>query len=84
MDSFSSSAKSIEGYIHSRVFADAATGYRWIYGLKTKDEALNVFKRWYAYIANLRAKHKLVVLMRDSAGEYKSEEIMQFLNSKGV
>ena len=72
MDSFSSSVKSIEGYFHSLVFVDAATGYIWIYGLKTKDEALNVVKRWYADIADLRAKHKLVVLMRDNAGEYKS------------
>ena len=40
MDSFSSSVKSIGGYFYSLVFIDAATGYRWIYGLKTKDEAL--------------------------------------------
>ncbi len=45
MDSFSSSVKSIEGHFHSLVSVDAATGYRWIYGLKTKDEALNVVKR---------------------------------------
>ncbi len=76
MDSFSSSVKSIDGYFHSLVFVDAATGYRWIYGLKTKDEALNVVKRWYADIVDLRAKHKLVILMRDNAGEYKSEEIV--------
>ncbi len=52
MDSISSSVKSIEGYYYSLVFVDAATGYRWIYGLKTKDEALNVVKRWYADIAD--------------------------------
>ncbi len=45
MDSFSSSVKSIEGYFHSLVFVDAATGCRWIYGLKTEDEALNILKR---------------------------------------
>ncbi len=84
MDSFSSSVKSIEGYFHGRVFVDAATGNRWIYGLRTKDEALNVVKKWYANISDLRAKHKLVVLMLDNAGEYKSEEIMQFHDSKGV
>ena len=50
------------------VSVDAATGYRWIYGLKTKDDALKVVKRWYSDIADLRAKHKLVVLMRDNAG----------------
>ncbi len=65
MDSFSSSVKSIEGYFHNLVFVDVATGYRWIYGLKTKDEALNVGKRWYDNFADLRAKHrdKLVVFM---------------------
>jgi hypothetical protein len=84
MDSFSSSVKSNEENFHSLVLNDAATGYRWIHGLKTKDEAFNVVKRWYANIADLRAKHELVVLMRDNAGEYKSEEIMQFLDSKRV
>ena len=40
MDSFSSSVKSIEGYKHAIVFVDAATEYRWLYGLKTKDDAI--------------------------------------------
>ena len=84
MDSFSSSVRSIEGYFHALVLVDAATGYRWIYGMKTKDDALKVVKRWSSDIADLRAKHKLVVFMRDNAGEYKSEEIMQFLDSKGI
>ena len=77
MDSFSSSVKSI-------VLVDAASGYRWIYSMKTKDDALHVVKRWFGDIADLLAKHKLAVLMRDNACEYKSEEIMQFLESKGI
>ena len=52
--------------------------------MKTKDDALNVVKRWCCDIADLRAKHKLVVLMLDNAGEYISQEIMQFLDSKGI
>ena len=52
--------------------------------MKTKDDALKVVKRWHCAIADLRAKHELVVLLRDNAGEYKSEEIMQFLDSKGI
>ncbi len=35
-------------------------------------------------IADLWTKHKLVVLMRDNASEFKSEEMMQFLESKGI
>ena len=52
--------------------------------LDTKDNALHVVKRWFSYIADLLAKHKLVVLMLDNAGEYISEEIMQFLDSNGI
>ena len=40
MDSFSSSVRSIEGYFHALVIVDTATGYRWIYVMKTKDDAL--------------------------------------------
>jgi hypothetical protein len=44
----SSPVKSIEGYIHAIVFIDAATGYRWIYDMKTKDDAIHLLKRWTA------------------------------------
>ena len=84
MDSFSSSVTSIEKYSHEIIFVDAATGYRWIYGMKTKDDAIKALRTWYADIADLRTKHKLVVLVRDNASEYKSEEMMQFLESRGV
>ncbi len=79
MVSFSSSVRSIEGYNHVIVFVDAATGYRWIYGLKYKDDAIKALRKLYSDIADLCTKHKLVVLMRDNASEYKSEEMMQFL-----
>ena len=84
MDSFLSSVKSIEGYNHAIVFVDAATGYRWLYGLKTRDDAIKALRKWYSDIADLRTKHKLVVLMRDNASEYKSEEVMQFLEETGI
>ena len=47
MDLFSSSVRSIEGYFHALVLVDAATEYRWRYGMKTKDDELKVGKRWY-------------------------------------
>ena len=77
-DSFSSSVKSIEGYNHAIVFVDAATGYRWLYGLKTKDDAIKALRKGYSDIADLRT------LMRDNASEYKSEEVMQFLEERGI
>ena len=82
MDAFSSSVKSTEGYIHALVLVDAITGYQCMYGMKTEDDALKVLKTWYSDIADLRTKHKLLVLMRDNASEYKSGEMMQFLDSK--
>ncbi len=84
MDSFSSLAKSVEGYLLAVVFVDNQTGYLWIYGIKTKDETIKVVKQWYSDIAYLRARHKLVVVMRDNTGEYKSQEIQEFFESVGV
>ena len=84
MDSFSSSVPSIEGYNHAVVFVDCNSGYRWLYGMKLKSEMLNVVKKWYSDIADLRLKHKLVVVMRDNAGENKSQAIIDFFESVGV
>ena len=84
VDSFSSSVQSIEGHHHAVVFVDCNSGFRWIYGMKTKDDMLKVFKKWYSDIADLRQKHKLVVIVRDNAGENKSHEIIDFIESKGL
>jgi hypothetical protein len=61
----SSSVESIKGHINVIVFVDAVTGYRWIHGMKNGNDALHVLKRWYSDIADLQAKHSLVVLMRE-------------------
>ena len=63
MDSFSSSVPSIEGYNHAVVFVDCNSGYRWLYGMKLKSDMLKIVKKWYSDIADLRQKHKLVVVM---------------------
>ena len=79
--SFASSVVSIEGYFHAVVTVDWHTGYRWLYGMKTRDEMKQVVKLGYGYIADLRHKHILVVVMRDNAGGNKSNEIMEFFDS---
>ena len=66
------------------VFVDKCTGYRWIYGMKTKDQMINVVRRWYNNIADLRTKHRLVVIVRDNAGENKSQGVKEFFESKGI
>jgi hypothetical protein len=84
IDSFSSSVVSIEGYSHAVVIVDCHSGYRWLNGMKTKDYMLKVIKKWYSDIADIREKHDLVVVMRDHAGENKSQEIMEFIQSRGA
>jgi hypothetical protein len=86
IDSFSTSALSIEGYFHVVVIVDCHTGYKWLYGIKTRDEMLQVVKRWYSDVADLRLKRTLVLVVRDNAGEKKSnlKEVMEFFYSVGV
>jgi hypothetical protein len=73
MDTFSSSVTLIEGHNYALIITDDCTGYRWLYGLKTKDNILKAVKKWYSYIAVLRETHTLLVVMRDNAGEHKSK-----------
>jgi hypothetical protein len=40
INSYSSSVTSIEGYSHAVVFVGCHSGYRWLYGIKTKDDIL--------------------------------------------
>jgi hypothetical protein len=50
--------------------------------MKTKDQMINVVKRWYNNIADLRTKHRLVVVVSDNAGENKSREVKEFFEFK--
>jgi hypothetical protein len=59
MDIVSSSVVSMKGYKYALVIADCCIGYRWLYGLKTQDEVLMAFKKWYTDIAELRDMHKI-------------------------
>jgi hypothetical protein len=75
---------SIEGFVHAVVIVDSCIGYRWLYGMKTKDGMLEVIKKWYADIADLRQTYQVVCVMRDNAGENRSNEVFEFLNSHGI
>ena len=52
--------------------------------MKSKDDMLKITKKWYSNIADLRQKYSLVVFMRDNAGENKSQEIIDFIESIGA
>jgi hypothetical protein len=83
-DLISSSVTSIEGYNYSVVFTDDYSEHGWAYGLKTKDELINVVKRWFPEIADLLEIYQLLVVMRDFAGKNMSQEIQEFFTEKSV
>ena len=72
---------SIEGYRYAMILTDSFSGFIWVYGLKTKDQTLGALKKWYCYIAPIRAKHALITLMRDNAGENRSQDVEDFIQS---
>ena len=82
MNIFSSSVTSIEGHNYALVITDDCTGYRWLYGLKTKDDILRAVKKWYSDIAVLRETHTLLVVLRDNAGENKSKKSLSFSSQR--
>ena len=84
MDLYSSSITSIEGYNHALIFTDSHGEFRWQFGMKTKDETFNMSKRWFAEVADLRAKYPFLVLVRDNSGENSSKEINDFFTDNGV
>ena len=49
--------------------------------VKTKDQTLGALKKWYCDIAPILPKHKLITLMRDNAGENRSQEVEDFIQS---
>jgi hypothetical protein len=57
---FSSAVISIEGHVYAVVITNDCTGYRWLYGKKTKDEIFKILRRWYSDIAALRNIHKII------------------------
>ena len=61
--------------LYAALVFDDHSGYKWLYGLKTKDEALDAAKKWMAEIADLREKYPLLVVMRDNAKENSSTAI---------
>jgi transposase InsO family protein len=52
--------------------------------MKTKGDAIKALRTLYSDHADPQAKHKFLLLVRDNTSEYKSEEMMQFLESKGI
>ncbi len=63
------------------ILTDSFSGFIWMYGLKTKDQTLGALKKGYCDIAPIRANHKLITRMRDNAGENRSQDVEDFIQS---
>ena len=74
---------SFEGFCYALIITDSFSGLIWVYGLKTKDQLLSALKKWYGVIAPLREYNRLVTFMRDNAGENRSFEVEEFIQSIG-
>ena len=83
-DILTASCTSIEGYKYALLLVDRSTRYKWLHGLKTKDELLKEVRKWWADTGPIRVRHPLLCLMRDNAGEGKSAEVDDFFEPKGV
>ena len=84
MDIMTSSVTSIEGYDYALVITDDASMYRWAYGLKTRDEANAMVRRWISDIADIRDRHRLEIIIRDNASELRSKDLTDYLEGLGM
>ena len=84
MDAYSSSVTSIEGYNHAPIITDICSEHRWQYGMKTKDEVLEMSKRWVAETADIQLDHPILVVVRVNAGENTSKELNDYFTERGI
>ena len=78
MDVYSSSATSIEGSNHALFITDSCSKHRWQYGMKTRDEVMEMSKRWMAETAGIQKDRPILVVVQDNAGENTSKELNDY------
>jgi hypothetical protein len=83
-DLVTATTRSLEGYHYALLLVDKATRFRWVYGMKTKDETFKVIRKWWADIARIRARHPIRSLMRDNANENHSTDLLKFCEERGI
>ncbi len=52
--------------------------------MKTKDEILDMAKKWFAEIADVRIHYPLTMVVRDNSKENTSKDLNDFFTSYGV
>jgi hypothetical protein len=79
MDLLSGRVTPLEGYNHAIVITDDETMFQWVRGLKTKDDANTMIRRWASDISDITEQHPIQMIIRDNAGEFRSEYINEFV-----
>ena len=74
---------SLNGCFYFMTFIDDFSRKTWVYLLKHKSEAFEVFKRFKSLAENESGK-SVKILRSDRGGEYNLTEFVQFCNSHGI
>jgi len=70
--------KSFGGHLYYITFVDVYSWKTWIFFLKHKDEAFDMFKDFKALIEN-QTRKRITVFRSDNGGEFASNEFIDFL-----
>lgn len=62
---------------------DKKSGFRFVYFIKHKNEALSCFKKFYNYVV-VQQKRKIVNFRTDNGLEFCNREFRQFLDEVGI
>ena len=74
---------SLNGCVYFMTFIDDFSRKTWLYLLKQKSEAFEVFKRFKSMVENESGK-SINILKSDRGGEYNLKEFIEFCNSHGI
>ena len=77
------STTSIAGYRYSCVFTCGGTRYVWVYYLKSKDQTLDIFKKFVPWVERLTG-WQIRTFRSDRGGEFMSAAFDDFLAEKGI
>jgi hypothetical protein len=69
---------------HAIVITNDVTMSLWVYGLKTKNNANAIIRRWVSYISDISEQHPINMIIGDNAGIFRSKDINGFVGSIGT
>jgi transposase InsO family protein len=74
---------SLNGSVYFMTFIDDFSRKTWLYLLKQKSEAFDVFKRFKSMVEN-ESGRTIKILRSDKGGEYKLNELIKFCDLHGI